>query len=59
MEYRPVKVRGKFLHEKELHLGPRSFIDKYAIEKRDGGVLTTPHATGYLIITPFKLEDRK
>lgn len=59
MEYRPVKVRGQFLHDKELHLGPRSFIDKYAIENRGGGIMSTPHATGFLIITPFKLENRK
>lgn len=61
MEYCPVKVRGQFLHDKELHLGPRSFIDKYASEhsKKGGGIISNPNATGFLIITPFKLENRK
>lgn len=60
MEYCPVRVHGKFLHEKELVLGPRSLVKKGRHEKSGGGVMTQQDSsTGYLIITPFKLEGRE
>lgn len=59
MEYNPVKVRGKFVHDKELLLGPRSIISKN-VQAGQGGLITQQNSsTGYLVITPFKLENRE
>ncbi|XP_071443539.1 SURF1-like protein isoform X2 [Hetaerina americana] len=61
MEYCPVKVRGTFIHEKELLMGPRSFIE--SADKTIAGESPTFAATkgqvGWLVITPFQLSDRK
>ncbi|XP_031621113.1 SURF1-like protein [Contarinia nasturtii] len=57
MEYQAVRVRGHFLHDKELYLGPRSLIEEKTGKK--GGVLTMAPKSGYLVITPFKLEGRE
>lgn len=58
MEYCPVRVRGKFLHDKELVMGPRSFVKKD--QPRGGGIMTQQDgSSGYLIITPLKLEGRE
>lgn len=60
MDYRPVRVKGKFLHDREIFVGPRSLI------KHDGkpdrpGLMTTQKqsAFGYLVVTPLKLQDRE
>lgn len=54
-----MKVRGHFLHDKELYLGPRSFIDEKSGTAK-GSVFSTQNAgSGYLVITPFKLEGRE
>lgn len=58
MEYEPVKVSGHFLHDKELYLGPRTLIETEE-NRRKGGVLTVAPKSGYLVITPFKLQNRK
>lgn len=59
MEYRRVRVRGHFLHDKELYLGPRTFIDENSGQAR-GSVFSAPNSgSGYLVITPFKLEGRE
>lgn len=59
MEYRQVKVRGRFLHDKELYMGPRSFIDE-ASSMAKGSVFSTQNpGSGFLVITPFKLDDRE
>lgn len=59
MEYQTVKVRGQFIHSKELYLGPRGLISQEG-ETRGGGVFTQKNTTnGYLVITPFKLEGRE
>ncbi|XP_044270323.1 surfeit locus protein 1 [Tribolium madens] len=59
MEYRPVHVRGEFLHDKELYLGPRTLILKGdAATKSQLMSSTTKQNQGYLVITPFKLVDR-
>lgn len=59
MEYHPVRVRGKFLHDKELVLGPRAYIEQVAEAKK---LQLLEHAdsliAGYHIITPFQLEGR-
>lgn len=56
MEYTVVKLRGEFLHDEEVHLGPRTFIKNGG---SDGGMMTFAPKSGYLIITPFKLEGRE
>lgn len=58
MEYRPVRVRGKFLHERELIMGPRSLITPN--DEHKGGLLTQQDSSmGYLVITPFQIENRR
>lgn len=58
MEYRPVRVRGKFLHNRELIMGPRSLITPN--DEHKGGLFTQQDTSiGYLVITPFQLEDSK
>lgn len=59
MEYRQVKVRGQFQHDKELYMGPRSFI-KNNDGATKGSVFSSQNTgSGFLVITPFKLEDRE
>lgn len=58
MEYRPVKVRGEFLHEKEILIGPRALIENDVILPRTGSLMSDPKKNqGWLVITPFKLSD--
>ncbi|XP_053687661.1 SURF1-like protein [Sabethes cyaneus] len=58
MEYQKVIVRGKFLHEQELHLGPRALIQD-GDSKTAGGLFTQKEGSiGYWVITPFQLEGR-
>lgn len=56
MEYQTARARGRFLHEKEMYLGPRSLIEPEGSRK---GVLTLAPKSGYLVITPFQLEGRE
>ncbi|XP_018335365.1 surfeit locus protein 1 [Agrilus planipennis] len=58
LEYRPVHVKGKFLHDKELYVGPRSFI-KDGEASTEGSVFSEGNVhSGYNVITPLKLSDR-
>lgn len=57
MEYQTVRVRGHFLHGKELYIGPRSLIESEENQKK--GILTIKPKTGYLVIAPFQLEGRE
>lgn len=58
MEYQKVTVRGEFLHDQELHLGPRALIQD-GDSKTTGGLFSQKESSiGYLVITPFKLEGR-
>lgn len=59
MEYQPVKVRGRFLHDQEIVLGPRSIVNKSSQVGKGGLMTQQDKTTGYLIITPFKLADRE
>lgn len=43
LEYHSVRVRGQFIHEDELYIGPR--VDVHSTK------------SGYLVVTPFKLEN--
>uniref|UniRef100_A0A1I8PCI9 SURF1-like protein n=1 Tax=Stomoxys calcitrans TaxID=35570 RepID=A0A1I8PCI9_STOCA len=58
MEYRAVKVKGHFIHEKELVMGPRGFIRPDGAETQGGLFSQRDGGNGYWIITPFKLNDR-
>lgn len=58
IEYQPVEVKGHFLHNQELYLGPRTLIESEE-NKKKGGVLSMAPKSGYLVITPFQLEGRK
>uniref|UniRef100_A0A1E1WLF5 SURF1-like protein n=1 Tax=Pectinophora gossypiella TaxID=13191 RepID=A0A1E1WLF5_PECGO len=56
MEYMPVKVRGEFLHDKEILIGPRALIDSEAMGPRAGSLVSDPKTNqGWLVVTPFKL----
>lgn len=59
MEYRQVKVRGQFLHDRELYMGPRSFIANNSNTSKGGVFSSQNPGSGFLVITPFKLEDRE
>lgn len=58
MEYQTVAVTGHFLHDKEMYLGPRSLINQDGSES-GGGLMSQKNSSGYLIITPFKLDNRE
>lgn len=58
MEYQTVAVRGQFIHDKEMFLGPRSLI-KPESGDTGGGLMSQKNTSGYLVITPFKLDDRE
>ncbi|KAL0902551.1 hypothetical protein ABMA27_000393 [Loxostege sticticalis] len=58
MEYLPVKVRGKFLHDKEIAIGPRALIENESAMSRVGSLVSDPKKNqGWLIVTPFQLAD--
>ena len=55
MEFRKVKVRGRYEYDNEIFLGPRSDIDDSVVVPGMKG----RGMTGFYIITPFKFEDRE
>ncbi|XP_066596086.1 surfeit locus protein 1 [Prorops nasuta] len=58
-EYHKVKVRGKFLYEKEFTIGPKSLIKDGGANVESIGLISVGKInTGFNVITPFKLEDR-
>lgn len=59
MEYRPIRVRGQFLHDKEIYMGPRSYIEDGDATSTSGLFSQGNKGIGYLVITPFQLQDRK
>ncbi|XP_051157672.1 extracellular sulfatase SULF-1 homolog isoform X1 [Leptopilina boulardi] len=59
MEYVPIKVKGTYLHNKELIIGPRSLnTDNMNLSQRQKSVMPNSALRGYHVITPFKLENR-
>lgn len=58
LEYKPVRVKGRFLHDKEMYMGPRSLLSG-GDASTNSSLMTNKNNTGYLVITPFKLEDRE
>lgn len=61
MEYQSVVLRGHFIHDREIYVGPRSLITpKGDMHDGGGGVFSKQSSTtGFLVITPFKLENRE
>lgn len=61
LEYRPVHIKGQFLHDRELYMGPRSLLKGGDAATQSSlvskGDIDKTH--GYLVITPFKLENRE
>ncbi|KAJ8737138.1 hypothetical protein PYW07_000409 [Mythimna separata] len=58
MEYLPVKVKGEFLHEKEILIGPRALIEVDSPFPRSGSLVSDPKRNqGWLVITPFVLSE--
>ncbi|KAL4703429.1 hypothetical protein ACJJTC_008148 [Scirpophaga incertulas] len=58
MEYMPVKVKGVFLHDKEIVIGPRALIENDSPLGRVGSLTSDPKKNqGWLVITPFRLSD--
>lgn len=58
MEYRPIRVKGKFLHNKEFLIGPRALIENDVVLARTGSLLSDPKKNqGWLVITPFRLSE--
>lgn len=60
LEYFPVHVRGKFLHDKEIYIGPRSLLVEGDASTKSS-LISKGQSTsqGYLVITPLQLSDRK
>lgn len=59
MEFRPVKVTGYFLNDRELYLGPRSFIAKGDSTSGSGLFSKDSKGIGYHVITPFQIDGRE
>lgn len=60
LEYQPVHVKGYFIHDKEMYIGPRSLLTKGDASTQSSLVTGKANTThGYQVITPFKLADRK
>lgn len=58
-EYTPVTVKGEFLHDKELYLGPRAFVRPDGVESQGGLFSQKDKGSGFIVITPFRLEGSK
>ncbi|XP_038601074.1 surfeit locus protein 1 [Tachyglossus aculeatus] len=56
LEYRPVRVRGRFDHSKELYILPRTMVDPER-EARDAGRMASSGESGANVVTPFHCSD--
>ncbi|XP_026211507.1 surfeit locus protein 1 [Anabas testudineus] len=56
LEYRRVKVHGRYDHSKELYIMPRSPVDPKK-EAREAGSLSSSGESGANVITPFHCTD--
>lgn len=57
LEYRRVKVRGRFDHSRELYILPRSLVNPER-EAREAGRLSSSPDSGANVITPFYCTDQ-
>lgn len=52
-----MKVKGKFVHDKEILIGPRALIGEQD-GMRPGSLFSDPKKNqGWLVVTPFMLAD--
>lgn len=58
MEFLPVKLRGRFNHDQEMYLGPRSFIEKGDGTSNSGLFSQGNKGIGFNVVTPFTIEGR-
>lgn len=58
-EFRSVRVKGEFIHKNELYLGPRGVIRPDGVESQGGLFSQKNSGSGYLVITPFRLESSR
>lgn len=56
LEYRRVKVHGRFDHSKELYVLPRSPVDPER-EAQEAGRISSSGESGANVITPFYCTD--
>ncbi|XP_076615076.1 surfeit locus protein 1 [Chaetodon auriga] len=56
LEYRRVRVRGRYDHSQELYILPRSPVDPEK-EAREAGRLSSSGETGANVVTPFQCTD--
>lgn len=59
MEYKKIIVKGEFLHERELLMGPRSLITDGDITSEGGLMSQKQENIGFHVVTPFQLEGRE
>ncbi|KAB0801245.1 hypothetical protein PPYR_05599 [Photinus pyralis] len=58
LEFYPIHIRGEFDHSKELYIGPRSLLHHGDAVSSSSLFTKQSNTQGYLVITPFKLENR-
>nr|CAH7742104.1 unnamed protein product [Callosobruchus chinensis] len=59
LDYKPVRVKGEFLHDKEVYLGPRSLLSDGDASTKSSLISSKTNTNqGFLVITPLKLKDR-
>lgn len=58
LEYYPIKVKGRFLYEKEFVIGFRSLLVDGKSVSETSFMKNAGNQIGYHIITPFKLADK-
>ncbi|KAM9207326.1 surfeit locus protein 1 [Dugong dugon] len=56
LEYRPVRVRGRFDHSKELYVMPRTMVDP-AREAQEAGRISSSAESGAYVITPLHCSE--
>lgn len=60
LEYFPVHVKGRFVHDKEIYIGPRSLLVEGDASTQSSLISKGQNTNqGYLVVTPFELSDRK
>lgn len=59
LEYKNVIVKGKFDHEKEIYISPRTKLIDGDTSKESGGLISSSANTGLNVITPFHVADSK
>ncbi|XP_012286431.1 surfeit locus protein 1 [Orussus abietinus] len=58
MEYYPIKVKGRFLYDKEFLVGPKSLTVHQDGNQGNSGIFSGKSKIGNHVITPFKVENR-